>query len=111
MELQVDPQSEYKQIDQQEEIGHILLLVFTNLLFQTLQSFYQSGKRPFCSFDGCGIREANPFAAEGREECARDNGNSMIFGEISSERFRIRPAFGLDRISDVDEGVISLADD
>ena len=84
---------------------------FFLLFLQSFQPFHQPFERAFGSFGGRGIREADPVIAEGREERAGDDGDAMILGKILSEWFAIRPAFGLDEFTDIDEGVISLADD
>ena len=84
---------------------------FHFLLLQRIQSFHQSLERAFRPFDGGGVGEANPFVAERREKRTRDNGDAVIFGKISSKRFGIIPAFGLEIFSHVDEGIISLAND
>src|ERR1700752_3073236 len=89
----------------------LLSSTFYFLFLQRIQPLHQPLERAFGSFDGCGVGETNPFAAEGREERTRDNRDSMIFGEILTEGFCVHPAFGLEIFSYIDEGVISLAND
>lgn len=96
----------------EERQSSFLFLLFYSLLpLQTLQPLHQSFERPFCSFRRRRIREANPVVAEGREERAGHNRDAVIFGEVLSQRFAIRPAFGFEIFTDIHKSVIALADD
>ena len=85
--------------------------IFYISLPQRIQTFYQSLERAIGSFDWCGVGEADPISAEGREDRARNNRNAMIFSKILSKWFGICPAFGFNKFTDVHECIITFADD